>query len=128
MLSDILHFIEFLLVIALAFIALFVVLIVVVSKMPNDNPLKMILTALSHRVGATGGLMIVDPVATSLPVVGELWDVATIAWLVYFWYTFFKQLPAMRAAWNSSPYASTQTASRPPPQRQARPEIENRRR
>lgn len=128
MLSDILHFVEFLLVIALALIVLFVVLIVVISKMPNDNPLKMILTALSHRVGVTGGLMMVDPVATAVPVVGELWDVATIAWLVYFWYTFFRQLPAMRAAWNASSYASTQTATRPPPQRQARPKIESRRR
>jgi hypothetical protein len=128
MLSDILHFVEFLLVIALALIALFVVLIVAISKMPNDKPLKVILTALSHRVGLTGGLLMVDPVATAVPVVGELWDVATIAWLVYFWYTFFRQLPAMRAAWNACPYASTQTASRRSPQRHAQPEIDNRRR
>ena len=90
------HFIEFLLVFILALVALFIVLLVVVSKMPNDNPLKMILSALSHRVGATVGLMVVDPVATVVPVVGEVWDVATIAWLIYFWYTFFKQLPNMR--------------------------------
>jgi hypothetical protein len=62
MLSEIFHFIEFMFVFALVLIALFVVLLVVVSKMPHDNPLRMILSALSHRVGVTGGLMIVDPV------------------------------------------------------------------
>ena len=29
------------------------VLIVVISMLPNDNPLKRILTALSYRIGAT---------------------------------------------------------------------------
>ena len=33
--------------------ALCIVLLVVVSKMPDDNPLKRILNALSHRIGAT---------------------------------------------------------------------------
>src|SRR5271165_432700 len=102
MLSDILHFIEFMFLFALALIVPFIVLLVVVSKMPRDNPLRMILSALSHRVGATAGLMLVDPVATTVPVVGEVWDFATIAWLIYFWYTFFKQLPAMHAAWGNA--------------------------
>ena len=33
--------------------ALLIVLLVVVSKMPDDHPLKRILTALSYRIGAT---------------------------------------------------------------------------
>jgi hypothetical protein len=33
--------------------ALCIVLIVVISKMPDDNPLKRILTALSYRLAAT---------------------------------------------------------------------------
>jgi hypothetical protein len=97
MLSDIFHFIEFMFVFALVLIALSVVLLVVVSKKPHDNPLRMILSALSHRVGVTGGLTIVDPVATGIPVAGELFDVVTLIFLIYYWYTFFKQLPAMRA-------------------------------
>jgi hypothetical protein len=91
--NDILHFIEFLFAFVLVLFALLIVLLVVVSKMPDNNPLKMILSALSHRIGATAGLMIVDPIVTTVPVVGEVWDLATIAWLIYFWYTFFKQLP-----------------------------------
>jgi hypothetical protein len=107
MLADILHFIEFVFVFALAFIALFITLLIVVSKMPNGNPLKMVLSALLHRLGATAGLMVIDPVATTLPVVGEVWDLATIAWLIYFWYTFFKQLPAMHAASHKAAHAAS---------------------
>jgi ABC-type lipoprotein release transport system permease subunit len=40
MLVDILHFIEFILVFALALIALVITLIIVVSKMPNGIRLK----------------------------------------------------------------------------------------
>ena len=54
--ADILHFLEFIIVCAFALLALFVVLLVVVSKMPRDNPLRMILSALSHRVGATAAV------------------------------------------------------------------------
>lgn len=118
--QEVFHFIEFLLLFALALVVLFVVLLVVVSKMPNDNPLKMLLSALSHRVGATAGVMVVDPVATGLPVVGEVWDFATIAWLIYFWFTFLRQLPGMYTAWRASPYASGETLPPPPPPGQNR--------
>ena len=102
MLNDVLHFIEFILVFALALIALFIVLLIVVSMMPKSNPLRIILTALAHRVGLTAGLMMLDPVVTALPAAGEVWDLVSIIGLIYFWYTFFKQLPAMRAAWSNS--------------------------
>ena len=112
MLADVLHFIEFILVFALALVALFIVLLIVVSMMPKSNPLRIILTALAHRVGATAGLMMLDPVATALPPAGEVWDLVTIIGLIYFWYTFFKQLPVMRAAWSNS--AEHSSLSKPP--------------
>ena len=107
MLADVLHFIEFILVYALALIALFIVLLIVISMMPKSNPLRIILAALAHRLGATAGLMMFDPVATAVPVAGEVWDLVTIIALIYFWYTFFNQLPSMRAAWGNSPNPST---------------------
>ena len=129
MLADILHFIEFVFVFALALIVLFIVLLVVVLKMPNHNPLKIALSALLHRVGATAGLMIIDPLATALPVAGEVWDIATIAWLIYFWYTFFKQLPAMHAAWHHSAHAaSPQRPTTPSFRRQPTPPLQIKRR
>ena len=107
MLADVLHFIEFILVFALALIALFIVLLIVISMMPKSNPLRIILAALAHRLGATAGLMMFDPVATAVPVAGEVWDLVTIIGLIYFWYTFFNQLPSMRAAWGNSSNPST---------------------
>src|SRR5450432_3233798 len=98
MLADFLHFVEVILVFIFALIVLFVALLIVVSVMPKSNPLKMILAALAHRVGATAGLMMLDPIATTVPVIGEVWDLATIVWLIYFWYTFFKQLPGSNSA------------------------------
>ena len=112
MVADVLHFIEFILLFALALIALFVVLLIVVSMMPKSNPLRIILTALARRVGVTAGLIVLDPVVTAVPAAGEVWDLVTIIGLIYFWYTFFKQLPAMRAAWSNS--AENYSPSRPP--------------
>lgn len=112
MVADVLHFIEFILLFALALIALFIVLLIVVSMMPKSNPLKIILMALARRVGVTAGLMVLDPVATAVPAAGEVWDLVTIIGLIYFWYTFFKQLPAMRAAWSNS--AENYSPLRPP--------------
>jgi hypothetical protein len=42
-----------LLIFVVVMFALLIALIVVVSKMPDDNPLKRILSALSCRLGAT---------------------------------------------------------------------------
>ena len=49
------------------------------------------LTRLAWRFAATGGILMVDPVVTPIPVVGELVDVVTLVFLVYYWYTFFRQ-------------------------------------
>jgi hypothetical protein len=67
-----------------------------------------------HRVGLTAGLLLFDPVATIVPVAGEAWDLVTIIGLIYFWYTFFKQLLAMRTAWHNS----AEHSSRYPPSKE----------
>jgi hypothetical protein len=53
LLSGISEIIRDLLIFVAVMFALFIALVVVVSKLPADNPLKRILTALSYRVGAT---------------------------------------------------------------------------
>jgi len=92
----VLHFVEVIFISAVALIAIFAILIVIVSRMPQDNPLRMLLTALSQRIGATGGLMLVDPIASSVPLGGEVFTIGSVIFLAYYWYTFFRQLPAMR--------------------------------
>jgi hypothetical protein len=53
MLSMIGEIIRDLLIFVAVMFALFIVVLVVASKMPDDNPLKRILTALSYRGGMT---------------------------------------------------------------------------
>ena len=70
--------------------ALCIVLIVVISVLPNDNPLKRILTALSYRIGATlAAGMIAIPVEP-IPGLDVLYDIAIPIALIWYWFTFFR--------------------------------------
>jgi hypothetical protein len=81
--------------------ALLIVLIVVVSLLPESNPLKRILTALSYRLGATfmaGAIAVpVEPV----PGLDVLYDVVVPIALIWYWYTFFRD--AAREGKHSQP-------------------------
>jgi len=67
-----------------------IVLIVVVSKLPDDNPLKRILTALSYRVGATAAAGAVAIPVEPIPGIDMLYDIAVPIALIWYWYTFFR--------------------------------------
>ena len=90
MLSTIEDIIRDLLIFVAVMTALLIILIVVVSKMPGDNPLKRVLTALCYRVGATaaaGALAIpVEPV----PGLDALYDIGIPILLIWYWFTFFR--------------------------------------
>jgi hypothetical protein len=70
--------------------ALCIVLIVVVSRLPDDNPLKRLLTAFTYRMGATlvaGAIAIpVEPI----PGLDVLYDLAVPFALIWYWFTFFR--------------------------------------
>ena|SRR6516164_3847270 len=77
--------------------AMFIALIVIVSKLPNDNPLKRLLTALTYRVGATMaagvGAIPIEPI----PGIDVLYDFAVPIALLWYWFTFFRDAgPMMR--------------------------------
>src|SRR5690349_13574860 len=91
MTDDLFHFLEVLVICATALISLGAVLLVVVSKMRHDNPLRALITALLIRVGVTGGLLMVDVPAAGLEPIGGIWDIASMIFLVYFWLTFFRK-------------------------------------
>jgi hypothetical protein len=64
-----------LLIFIVAMSAILAALLVIISRMPNDNPLKRIMVALSYRVGATAATgMLVIP-ATPIPGLDTLIDV-----------------------------------------------------
>lgn len=90
MLSTIAEIIRDLLIFVVVIAALLVALVVVVSKMPDTNPLKRILTALSYRLGATvaaGALAIpLEPI----PGIDVLYDIGIPIVLIWYWFTFFK--------------------------------------
>ena len=66
--------------------------------MPDDNPLKRILSALSWRVGATfaaGALAIpIEPI----PGLDTLYDIGVPIALLWYWFTFFKGAARTRSA------------------------------
>ena len=75
MLSTIAEIIRDLLIFVGVIAALLIALLVIVSKMPDTNPLKRVLTALSYRLGATlaaGALAIpLEPI----PGIDALYDI-----------------------------------------------------
>jgi hypothetical protein len=99
-LSTIGEIIRDLLIFTAAMTALLIVLIVVVSKMPNDNPLKRVLTALSYRVGATAAAGALAVPIEPIPGLDVLYDVGAPILLLLYWVSFFRNL---RATMSGSP-------------------------
>jgi len=88
--SSIAEIIRDLLIFVVAMTALLIVLIVVVSKLPNENPLKRVLTALSYRVGATAAAGAMAIPVEPIPGLDALYDVAVPVALIWYWFTFFR--------------------------------------
>jgi hypothetical protein len=65
-------------------------LIVIISRMPSDNPLKRIMVSLSYRVGATAaaGMLIIP--ATPIPGLDAVVDIGAPLALLWYWWTFFR--------------------------------------
>jgi hypothetical protein len=70
--------------------ALCIVLMVVISMLPHDNPLKRILTALSYRIGATVAAGMIAVPVQPIPGLDVLYDIAIPIALIWYWFTFFR--------------------------------------
>ena len=96
MLSTIAEIIRDLLIFVAVIAALLIVLIVVISKMPDTNPLKRILTGMSYRLAATlaaGALAIpLEPI----PGIDMIYDIGVPIILIRYWFTFFKKTFGMK--------------------------------
>ena len=80
--------------------ALCIVLLVVISKMPDDNPLKRLLTALSYRIGATLAAGAVAIPIEPIPGLDVFYDIGVPIALIWYWFTFFRD--ALRSSGGSS--------------------------
>src|SRR5512140_994644 len=100
---------DFLVFIAVMF-AMCMVLIIVVSNLPDQNPLKRILTALSYRVGATLLAGAVAVPIEPIPGLDVLYDLAVPIALSWYWFTFFRD--ALRSSGGRAPAPEHRQAKR----------------
>jgi hypothetical protein len=89
MLSTIAEIIRDLLIFVGVVAALVIALVVVVSMMPNANPLKRILTALCYRLAATLAAGAVAIPLEPIPGIDVLYDIGVPVVLIWYWFTFF---------------------------------------
>jgi hypothetical protein len=90
LLSTVADIVRDLLIFVVVMTALLIVLVIAVSRMPDDNPLKRILTALSYRLGATAAAGAVAIPIEPIPGIDALYDIAVPLALIWYWYTFFR--------------------------------------
>jgi hypothetical protein len=102
LLSTTAEIIRDLLVFVAVMTGLLVALVVVVSKMPNGNPLKRLLTALTYRVAATAAAGALAIPIEPIPGIDALYDFTVPVLLIWYWFTF------LRDAWRISNAPSPQ--------------------
>jgi hypothetical protein len=77
--------------------ALLIALVVIVSRLPDTNPLKRVLSALSYRLGATIAAGAVAIPLEPIPGVDMLYDFGVPIALIWYWYTFFRDARRLAA-------------------------------
>lgn len=80
-----------------AMTAILIGLIVVISRLSADNPLKRVLTALCYRVGATAAAGLVAIPVEPVPGLDGIYDIAVPIVLIWYWFTFFRDVLRSRA-------------------------------
>ena len=105
--ATIMEIIRDLLIFVAVMFALCIVLIVVISKMPDDNPLKRILTALSYRLAATLAAGAVAVPVEPIPGLDVLYDIAVPIALIWYWFTFFRDTRRSSGGGTAAPRTSS---------------------
>ena len=90
MLPTIAEIIRDLLIFVGAMAALLVAAVIVVSRLPDTNPLKRILTALCYRLGATLAAGAIAIPIEPIPGIDVVYDIGVPIALIWYWWTFFR--------------------------------------
>ncbi len=106
--STIAEIIRNLLIFVAVMTALLVALVVVVSKMPDGNPLKRLFAALTYRVSATAAAGALAIPIEPIPGIDAVYDFAVPVLLIWYWFTFFRD--AWRMSKASAPHRQRQIA------------------
>jgi hypothetical protein len=64
------------------------------SKQSYDNPLRVIMGSVASRIAVTLGIGLLDIPITAIEPIGGVIDVASLAWLGYYWFTGVRQMIA----------------------------------
>ena len=96
---SIVSLVEFIIGAIVLLIALVLILLVVVSRMPADNPLRQLLNLLIARIGVTAAAGALAIPIEPIPGLDVLYDIGAPVFLVYYWYTFFKRVAPI---WSNS--------------------------
>ena len=97
MLSSVAEIVRDLLIFIAVMTALLIAFVVIVSRMPDTNPLKRMLSALSYRLGATIAAGAVAIPLEPIPGVDMLYDFGVPIALIWYWYTFFRDARRLAA-------------------------------
>lgn len=104
--------VRFLVICVLGLIGGTAVFAVIVSLLPPYNPLRQLLSAVVYRLCATAAVMVVDVPALGVPVVGEVFDVATWIWLIWYWFGLIRDA---KLALGTPATPTWHTVDEPPP-------------
>ncbi len=110
-------FVEFILGLTVFLVIALIVLLIVISQMPESNPLRRILVALSKRVGLMAGLGVGSVPLDLMPPIEVIYDLGSFVGIVYYWYTFLREVKVLPGAFsaNPGPLASAPSPRSAPP-------------
>jgi hypothetical protein len=97
MLSSIADIVRDLLIFVAVMTALLFAFVIIVSRMPDSNPLKRVFSALSYRLGATIAAGAVAIPLEPIPGIDMLYDFGMPVALIWYWYTFFRDARRLAA-------------------------------
>jgi hypothetical protein len=84
--GDLFSFLKVMAICITALIALCLVLLAI-----PKSPFRDLALGLTQRIGATATALAFVPPMDAIPVTGEIYDVAALIGLAYYWYTLFKK-------------------------------------
>jgi len=67
-----------------------IALLLILMALPN-SPIRDLVLSFGKRVGMTAAAVAMVPPMDMIPVGGELYDLAALIVVAYYWYTFFKE-------------------------------------
>ncbi len=75
-----------------------IALALVLSAIPR-SPIRDFALGLTQRVGVTATALALAPPMDAIPISGEIYDIAALIGIAYYWYTFFQKQQRVEQPW-----------------------------